>query len=104
VQWLKPIVKVTWEVEIGGIVVQSQPGQKVCESPTSTNGWVVVATACQHPAKLGSTNRRMVVQGGLQNKARPSLIVHKHKRPGRMAQLVAYLVPTQDAQVPEFNP
>jgi hypothetical protein len=36
--WLKPILP-TQEVDIRSIIVQGQPGQKVRETPISTNGW-----------------------------------------------------------------
>jgi hypothetical protein len=34
VQWLKPTVLATWEVEIGRLWVPSLPRQKVCETPS----------------------------------------------------------------------
>jgi hypothetical protein len=37
------------EAEIGKIMVWGQPGQKVCESPISTNKLGIVVHAC-HPA------------------------------------------------------
>jgi hypothetical protein len=49
----------TSEVEIGRIMVQGQPGQKVLETPISTHGWewwYVPAI----PALWGSTKRIVV--------------------------------------------
>jgi hypothetical protein len=33
-QWLKPINLATWETEIGRIIIQGQPKQKVLETPS----------------------------------------------------------------------
>jgi hypothetical protein len=32
--WLKPIILATWEVEIGRIMIQGQPRQKVSKTPS----------------------------------------------------------------------
>jgi hypothetical protein len=32
-QWFLPVILTTWEAEIGRIIVQGQPRQKVCKTP-----------------------------------------------------------------------
>jgi hypothetical protein len=44
-QWFKPIILASWEAEIGRIMVQGQPEQKVCQTSSQP-----VATHICHPS------------------------------------------------------
>jgi hypothetical protein len=33
-QWLKPVIPVIWEFEIGKIIVQGQPKENICNAPS----------------------------------------------------------------------
>jgi hypothetical protein len=46
VWWLMPIIPAIWEGEIRRIMVQGQPGQKVSETPISTNKLAMVVCIC----------------------------------------------------------
>jgi hypothetical protein len=65
-----PVILATWEVEIRSMAVQGVPGQKVLETPISTNGCLWWCTC--HPSYEGSINS-IVVQGCLGMKGRPYL-------------------------------
>jgi repressor of nif and glnA expression len=77
--WLMPIILVTWEVEIGKIMVLVQPGQKVFEIPSQPKMLGVVVSAC-HPAITKSINRRIKVQSCLARKTKPYLKNNQNKK------------------------
>jgi prephenate dehydrogenase len=62
VWWFKSVILVTWEVEIGRIIVQSQPEQKVHVTPSHPMTGCSDSESDVIPDMRGSTNRRVVVQ------------------------------------------
>jgi hypothetical protein len=67
-----PIILATQEEEIGKIVVPSQPGQKVIETPSQQKELGMMANAC-HRSYMGGVNRKNAVQTGLGFNVRPYL-------------------------------
>jgi hypothetical protein len=68
-------------------MVQGQPGQKVLETPISTNGMHL-----SFPSTLGSTNRRIEVQAGLSIKCDPISKLANTKRTGGVDHVVVKLL------------
>jgi hypothetical protein len=60
VWWLRPIIPVIWEAEIWRIVVRGHLGQKVSETPISTNKLGMVVYAC-NPRYMGSIGGRITI-------------------------------------------
>jgi hypothetical protein len=60
-------LKKCWEVEIGKIVVQSQPRQKVSNTPISTNKPGLVAHVCK-PSYMGGVGSSIVIWDSLGKK------------------------------------
>jgi hypothetical protein len=78
------VILATWEIETGRIVVPSQSGKKVCETPSQ---WGKSQVWCYVPVLPVST----LVQAGLGKKWDPISKITKAKRAGGMAQTVECL-------------
>jgi hypothetical protein len=80
----KLIVQVTQEAEIRKITVQSQPRQKVCETPISINIWAQWYTSVISAIRR-SKNKSIANQASLSIKQDPISKTTKAKKPGSMA-------------------
>jgi hypothetical protein len=80
-QWLTPVIPATEETEIGRIVVEGKPKQKVGD-PISTKN-AVCGGMCLSSSEAGSLSRRNMVQTALGKNMRHCLKNHQSKKGGR---------------------
>jgi hypothetical protein len=64
-QWPTLVILATREAEIGRIMVQAQPRDKVCKTTSQSISWEWCCTPICHPSYAESINWRIVVQASL---------------------------------------
>jgi hypothetical protein len=80
-----PILLATLEAEIGRIVIQGQPREIVSRTPSQPIKKLSIVACTSHSSYVGSINRRIEVQVGLNIKVRPYLNITKANKSGSMA-------------------